>query len=115
MGLSQKPPLIYKTPLWPSRGGAVRFVYLAGVAGENPGRLELPCSMVEAKSKSELPDLQCLPTTAAEEPTAAHARATTGWERVTKYLSPGGRTPPRRAVGRTPSPRQSFAMGTART
>lgn len=57
LGFEPKSPLIYKSPLWLSCGGAVRFVYLAGVAGENPGRLKLFCSVVKVKGKSELPEI----------------------------------------------------------
>lgn len=98
-GLEPKSPFLHKTPLWQSCGGAVRFVDLAGVAGENPGRLEISGSMVKIKSKSQLPDLMSLPTIPAKGQTAPRAGATAGWERATRCLSLGisrelGRTLP---------------------
>lgn len=42
---------------------------------QNPGMSELPPSTVKVKSKSEVPDLQCLSTTTAKEQTAPHQGA----------------------------------------
>lgn len=79
---------------------------------------ELPPSTVKVKSKSKVPDLQCLSTTTArsKQPlTKGHNRL----RRNHKIPQPSGWTHPcagtSRAAGRTQAPGQRFALGTALT
>lgn len=113
-GLEPKSPFLHKTPLWQSYGGAVRFVDLAGVAGENPGRLELSGSTVKIKSK--------IRTAWSHEPSHNPCQGTDSpWCRGHSWLrknhempQPGGWIPPcsgiSRELGRT-LPTAGFCNG----